>query len=241
MTIARHIVLCSLVVASSLVGISCRKADEKVAEAPEKGTQPTETTAPTPKVEIPPAEMTESLKYLGAPFEKPIKYKMTGAPAISEATQTFSVQSADEGKVVLVATWDNAILGSEVYESRPDGVWHVELRGERLKEPVLFLPPDPAPGKQWTQDFTLTMSGESLRFVNRMRIVGREKLTVPLGEFDAIVIEQSSTITSANARLTGTGKTWLAQGIGIVKSVLTNKGTRGTEKVNSTIEVIAIK
>lgn len=240
----RSTLLFLLIVATAVSVGSCRRADKNTQTAqptPSKENAESPESSATPKVEIPAAAMTESLKYLGAPFQRPIKYKMTGSPAISEATQTIVVKSADDEKVVVAAKWDSPLLGSETYESKPDGVWCVELRGERLKEPVLFLPSDVTTGKRWTQDFVLTTNGESLRLVNRMRIVGVEKVTVPLGEFDALVIEQTSTITSANAKRSGSGKTWLAQGVGVVKSVVKHKGTRGAERVDSTIEVVAIQ
>lgn len=237
----RTILLFTLVIAVAGSVGSCRRAEKtEVTEQPPPAQAETESPAPEPKLEIPESAMTESLRYLGAPFANPIKFKFTGSP-ITEATLTYVVESVKDGQVVVKAQWDNAALGSEVYESKPDGVWYIEVRGERLSQPVLFLPSNVSVGKRWTQDYTMTMNGEKLRVVNRIRIVGREKVTVPLGEFDALVIEQTSTLTSPSTKLSVSGKTRLAQGVGIIQSTLKNKGTRNNEKVDMTIEIVATK
>ncbi|MCL6624168.1 MAG: DUF3108 domain-containing protein, partial [Fimbriimonadales bacterium] len=74
----------------------------------------------------------------------------------------------------------------------------------------------------------------------RFKVLKKETITVPLGTLKTWVVEMESTLTGENIRASVTGKSWLAEGIGEVKSQFTRQISTGGETETTTITLVAV-
>lgn len=189
------------------------------------------------RIEIPDELMTPALRAIGAPFDKPIKMRFSGfAPGITESTRVGKVTAIEDGKVHFTFTWSNG-LGDDKYVSGPDGIFVSRQFGRDFDPPVMYAPVTFAIGDEWEHSYTIQVEGNAVEVKSKTRVVGQEKVTLPMGEFDAKVIEETGTLKSPTMNVTMTGKSWLVDGMGIVKMQGTQKGKLNGEEVSTDISM----
>jgi hypothetical protein len=203
----------------------CTKKEADPTNAKQDSEKPAES-----RIEIPDELMTPALRAIGAPFDKPLKMRFSGfAAGITESTRIAKVTAIEDGKVHFTFTWSNG-LGDDKYVSGPDGIFVSRQFGRDFDPPVMYAPVNFAIGDEWEQSYTIQVQDNTVEVKSKTKIVGQEKVTLPMGEFDAKVIEETGTLKSPTMDVTMTGKSWLVDGMGIVKMQGTQKGkVNGTE------------
>ncbi len=225
---------------SLLFGACARKPTE----TEEPSVRPSTSAPDEPaKVTIPEELMSAPLRALGAPFDKPITYKATGFDGGDiEITRTFTVKAVEGDKVTVGGEWKGSSqFGPESYEVTPEGIRVSQLLGNVIDPPVLYMPSDLSAGKQWTYEYTISNMGQQIKVSTTAKVIGTEKVSVPLGDFDAILIEETGTLSAEALNLTATGKTWLVNGVGVVKMTGRQRGKTGDQQVDREVEMLAIK
>lgn len=103
------------------------------------------------------------------------------------------------------------VVASELYSIKPDGVYRVKVKDDKIDPPVKILMTPPKKGESWdvkSKVGTQTVSGK-FKIVE----VG-EKITVPAGTYDAVLVEG---VDLDIAGTKTTVKTWYAKNVGVVK------------------------
>lgn len=235
-----------IIVAGLITAAGCSGGKEKTV------TQQTEVPAnnaanPQPEKSVIPAElMTPGLEYLGAPFSRNIVYVVhglqQGEPQMG--AMNTSIEKIENGKVFVKASWQGdlaAILQDSSYTASKEGVFATTTQGRDIVPPVMMIPADVEPGKTWSGKYKFNMGEQNLNANSTWKALKIEKVTVPLGTFDAIAISESGTFTGEGVKLTQTGTTWYAKGIGVLKSELKGSMQQGSTKRDITITITATK
>ncbi|MGI8923312.1 MAG: TapB family protein [Fimbriimonadales bacterium] len=195
-----------------------------------------------------PAELkTRALKFMGYPFEKPIRYKVTGlGTEAHEGGREITAEEPKNGKITITSAWTDGlatVLPDEVLVATKEGIRSTMIQGSKIEPPPLFLPADLKPGLAWKSTFRFERPGDKAKFqaTTHWRIVGTEKVTVPLGTFDAIVVKESASIKGAAGKVEQIGKSWYTDGVGLVKAVHESVSSAPTGKPSkNTITITAI-
>lgn len=205
------------------------------------------------------AKLPESLQhdaayYYSLTYDKPlaIKYKTTivakkgAAPETSEGSGTISTRLTNLGESEASFVVDRSdsltsvLGGQEQLALRKDGLYAMSLGGKPLDKPVMELPSDLSAGKTWESSLKTDIEGSGyidLKMTNR--IIGTEKIATQFGDFDALKIESSGTMSSKDPK---TGKTagsktsmtqWMVKGVGVVKMTLNVKFDDGKEQTTN--------
>jgi len=170
----------------------------------------------------------EGARYFGAPFEKEIRYRIDGGGEMITDTRTVRVVNVHDRVAKVEGIWKGKMaerVGSEVYEIEKDGIYAISIGGVPISPRTLYLPAELTKGKTWTAKYSFQspQMGE-LDVESKSQVVGKEKIKVPLGTYDAIVISETGTLKGENIRLSVTSRSYFAEGIGIVQFVSTQKG-----------------
>lgn len=179
---------------------------------------------PTP-ADLPADVKTEAFAYLGLDTEGTSDYEYGQLEGVDPqpGTQSIELVSEDGENIYVISRGGSlANLGNERLEAREDGVYQVEMSLGELPEPTLMMPADVAPGKTWTTSFELdnTTSSQPINFNVNHKAERVEKVTVPSGEYDALLVTATGTMKVGEDEYKLNSKTWYAKGIGTVKMTL---------------------
>lgn len=176
---------------------------------------------------------------MGHPFDKKIVYKVTGFPLGSSSEQTV-VPSYDAAKKQLTFSYEGSpSMSSETYELRESGIFGVLLGGSPLEPAAQAFPSEIRDAVTWPNKTTLKQGG-GIKIDTTMKIIGREKVKVPAGEYDALAMVETGTVTVEGGTLKVSGKAWYVEGIGAVKRTVDQTDATG-QASNITIEALSIK
>jgi hypothetical protein len=175
---------------------------------------------------IPTSVQTEAFEYFGLSNSKPVAYSLDikGDVADGELSRELLTVGDDLATFNINASGSMAQLGESVVEARPDGVYTVSNSLGEMSESSLELPADVSEGKTWTSEVKFNLTS-GIKTQNRLesKIVGVEKIDTPLGQLEALKVQQTNTIDVTD----GSGKTkrsqmsgfnWFGKGIGLLKS-----------------------
>lgn len=188
-----------------------------------------------------PAELKHAaFEYYGLDRKETLTVKSTGRPVgDGEGTQAVEFVEMKDGNAVYLITQTGILadLPSQEIVVRKDGVYTTKIAGNALKEPSLELPADLSIGKSWTSkgEFTLSESVTVKQDVN-YKVVKIEKVKVPLGEYEALVLNASGSLTAQGQTNKISLKMWLAKGVGLIKSE--TETTQGGKPVKVVMEAI---
>jgi len=201
-----------------------------------KGSETTSTTpATTPQpvekvgLGIPEELVTDGLKLMGYPFDKTIVYKVDGFPTGSSSTQTMSTtfEAKAEGQNVLTFNYagEPSNLPSEGYALEKDAIFGVAAGGDEISPKVKAMPATITIGDKWPTKASL-QNGKIVMDTG-IKIVGRQQVTVPAGDYEALVVIESGTITVDGKMSKVEGKSWYVEGIGAVKRTISQTDSSG--------------
>lgn len=196
---------------------------------------------------IPKELLTDGFRALGAPFEKPIGYKVSGTGVVpSEGKRTVKISATKDG--IKVDLDYGVMMGGqpagESYSASSKGIYTLKAQGSEIIPPPLFLPARIKLGDSWKSTCTLDnpQNGQKLTLTTSTKILRKEPVTVPLGSFDALVVSESGTLTGKGIKVKTNGTSWFVDGVGMVKTVqsFTNSaGPGGPQKFAITMTAIA--
>ncbi|HWP30689.1 MAG TPA: hypothetical protein VNK96_03045 [Fimbriimonadales bacterium] len=170
----------------------------------------------------------EGARYFGAPFEKPVRYRIKGGGEALTDTRTVRVVSVENGVAKIEAVWKGKMaerVGTESYEINKDGVYAVSIGGASIQPKSIYLPAELTKGKTWTTKYSFTSPQMgTLSVESKYKVIGKEKVKVSLGAYDAIVVSETGTLRGGNISLNVTSRSYFAEGIGVIKLVSTQKG-----------------
>jgi hypothetical protein len=143
-------------------------------------------------------------------------YKVQGGPIKVKVTGTEKAGGANGYKLETSA--GNKVSATETVAVTDEGVKRFNVNGLNPDSPILFLPKDPETTKEWTVD--TKVSGQTIKGTFR---AGKDKVTVPAGNYDCIHIKGTDMEIGATKT---TVEYWFAKDVGIVKL----KFTLGTQE-----------
>jgi hypothetical protein len=209
-----------------LLGCSGKKTTEPTTTTTTGGAT-TGTTTGEEAVTLPDSLKNSAYDYKGLGNDSLRTYTATFPKQPTEdGTETVRLEKVEDGKATFIIERTGALssLGTETVELSTKGVTTVAA-SSGVVTPMLELPADLHVGSSWTDKFESTQAGTTVKATVNLKAVREEKLKVPAGEFDCIVIENvmDATVTGGTADVNGTAKTtitaYYAKGIGIVKLV----------------------
>lgn len=198
-----------------------------------------------------PADLqTAAYEYQGMNHDDLMTYDVVMASLVGEqeGTQQIKLEKVEDGVATyqVLRTGGLAQLGVDTRELRKDGVYTVSASLGILEAPALELPADLAVGKEWSAPMNMDKvngTDQKVESIVASKAVREQKVKVPAGEFDCIVIESTIDATisgSIEKKLNGKSVTKLvssySKGVGLIK--LTGTITRADgEKSNVSIEL----
>ncbi len=171
---------------------------------------------------------------VAAPVPKAVKKKLPDYYPLTEGTTweydmgktpvTVRVKEFKEKDGVrtgkLVTEHDGKAVASESIRVDAEGVARTHINDAEIKPPVVILKFGLVDDDSWEVKAKVAESEVKGTFT----LKGTEKVTVPAGEFEAVLVVGESTVSGTK---TGT-KWWLADGVGIVKLEYTLGGMAST-------------
>jgi len=159
----------------------------------------------------------------------------------SQAVHTMSVEEEGSFKIAIVGVDSAAVLegrcseaGILLLESGMEGSYFTDSGSSSTSSDYqegVTLPNNLQVGDEWSQTTGLTAEAGDLsqnaRVISNYRVVGVESVTVPAGTFDALKIEQRSTMIFNGQELLTEATLWYALGVGNVR---TENGLTGGDR-----------
>ncbi len=106
------------------------------------------------------------------------------------------------------------VVASELYCVKSDGLYRVKVKDDEINPPVQVLPQSIQKGKSWEINSKVGTQGGQL-VKGTFRIVNdKEKIKVPAGEFEAVLVEGTDMDVGGTKT---TVRLWFAKGVGLVK------------------------
>jgi len=172
---------------------------------------------------------------------KPLKYNFVQVVGESPkaGTQESVLKTVDDKGAHYTVKRGGALdaIGDEELLVNAGGVYLVSTSLGSPKEPVLLMPAKISVGTVWDYDYVLTMqSGDSLTFKGKAKVEKDEKVKVPGGEYDCLLVSETASMDRGGNKGTVSSKTWWSKGTGVVKMKMEVKDAKG-KIVASTIEL----
>ncbi|MCU0316218.1 MAG: hypothetical protein MUC92_06470 [Fimbriimonadaceae bacterium] len=212
-------------------------------EKPAAGASTTPTTPePAPDPSAIPAELRhDALAYYGLLNKEALTYEYIpnkGATPESGAQQVeFRGMEKGQAKFTILRTGALAILGSDDVNATQEGLFTTRTQLGTMDPPMLALPKDLTVGKEWKVDQKLKApDGTDVTMNLTNKVARQEKIKVPAGEFDALLITANGQMKLANGTRNVRANSWYVKDIGVVKIELISKDNDGND-VNSIIQL----
>lgn len=221
----------------ALVGCGKTQAPESSGASSSTGTVET----PVKKIELPASLMHEGLEYYG--LSEPGKHTMTETRKTGDQTQTLVGDmttrlvdaTADKATYEMEFDGDLSALGTTTIMVDKGGVHIVTSSTVKTDKPTLDLPAVCSVGATWASDMSGEMATQKVKGNSTYKIVRTEKVKVPAGEFDAIVVENVGTLSLGGSKFPLKATAWYVKGKGMVRQV--TEATQAGQKMVSTLEL----
>lgn len=204
------------------------KGDGKSKPDPEK---------PKPTLADLPADLKHAgFEYYGLGRGKPIHFisKVPGRPD-QTGTLEYKISELSDGKAIFEQDFSGEIeadLKDSKLVLQSSGVYSTTLGDTVLDVPQLELPNEVTAGKAWSIDKPFKAGPATFnKFASK--IVAMEKVTVPMGTFDAAKVVANVEMDQGGVKQNATMTAWYVKGIGTVK--LSMVVTAGKEKAERTM------
>ncbi len=232
----------------ALVVVGCSKPSTSVSPPGSTGASDTKATSggtnssDKPSVASIPADLkNDAFAYSGLGRDKPKTYlfSQVGGSQPQEGTETTELKSiAKDGATFTVTrTGSLASLGSEEELIQSDGLYLLSTSLGSPPKPARVLPAKMAVGDTWNYDYVLKNEGQpDISFKGTGKALQVEKIKVPAGEFDALVVSDTVVMDKGQGKETVSSKTWYAKDIGVVKFKLEVKG-KDNKVLTSSVEL----
>jgi len=220
----RWIFLSSVVIAAG-----CSNPPAATTTKPE-GDKPTATAGGTPEepkapvataAEIPASLKGDAYDYYGLANAEPIKMEIRSAtPPARSGLQTIKLKEIKDGKAIFTVdrTEGLADLGSMELSLDDKGLFVLSTNIGKVEENHLELPNGLAVGKTWNVKSKITRdTGQSVENDATFKVQRTEKVTTPVGTYDALLITSTGPATVSGTKMSMSTKGWFVKGRGPVK------------------------
>lgn len=205
------------------------------------GASGTSTAPPPAELKVPDTLRHDGMEYYG--LEEPGTHPMIERRTEAGKTTTMVGEMATKLTKVEgdVATYELTFggglngLGSTIIELRKDGVYLVSNSTFTNEKPTLDLPSTCKVGESWKVDMKGTMADQKVAGNSTYKIARTEKVRVPGGEFDALVVESLGTFTLNGTKFPLKATGWYVKGKGMVKQEAV--ATQAGQKMVSVLEL----
>jgi hypothetical protein len=209
-----------------------------------EGGSGTKATEAAPK-SVPEALKHEAFQYFGLGNPGPVKYTFVRVEGDKpeEGAQTAELKAVERDSAAFVVRRDGALtaLGTEDIVVKPDGVYLVSSTLGSPEKPVLVMPAKLDPGSTWGGDYVLRSSdGSEIKYKGKSKIEKRENVSIGGKSYETVMVSESAELEIAGSKRTVSGKTWFAEGVGVVRMRLEVKTPDG-KLVKSSIEIAESK
>lgn len=237
-----------LALAAALLAAGC----QPTASTPDKPKDAAGTTQPeanaepaAPKIEDLSADLKhEGFQYFGLGTGNTLVYQTSLSGIIDEGTQTSTLAELKDGEAVFAIERGGNLtqLGRERIRVNKDGVFLIEAQQFGKLEPALIaLPAKVEIGRTWQAEQTVYgPANEPIRLKMEFKIERREKVKVPAGEYEAILVTTKGTTSRDNKSAPVSGKAWYAANVGPVKLEVQAVNQEG-KPVTQTIQLARIE
>lgn len=163
----------------------------------------------------------------------PLKVGTKWTYKIGETSIEVRVASTDAEGVKLETLVSDKVLASEVIKVGPDAITRVKINNSKIEPPVTII--KLTGGKavkddKWTVDSKVQDSNVKGEFMVKSLA---EKVTVPLGEFDAVLVEGAEFDVAGSKTAV---KYWFVPGKGIVKLFYNIQGNEQVLELKEFVE-----
>lgn len=193
---------------------------------PGQGQDPAAQAAPDPAT-IPDSLKHNAFKFYGLDDTSERSYTFDVNGTVQTGTQKQTFEGIDsQGAAIFRITRTGALadLGTDVIAVKPEGVFLIESRGQKIEPPLLALPANAEVGASWPTKQPMTdAQNQEVTIDATQKIAKQEKVSTPAGEFDAIVVTMDGTLRTASGTRPVKGTAWYAAGVGTVKLTLSSQ------------------
>jgi hypothetical protein len=237
-----------LTIVLALAGCQPKAAKAPEASAQEQANQ-TGTQVKVEEKTPPPPPVPDELKkdayeYYGLANSKPIKMSLVFSNSTQklEGDQVIRQVESKDGvpRFRVERTGGLASLPGATLILKPDGLYVESLDQGEVPKPVLELPNGLTPGKRWSTANEFTLQGRKMKDASSYVVRRLEKIKVPAGEFDALLIEGQGEMTEDGQKSTAKMRSWYVKGIGSVKMEIERKVAGQKDAVKVTVEAVSI-
>lgn len=178
-----------------------------------------------------PAEVkTTGFEYYGLGNLTPLPMKGTMNGKAIKAVWVNVLTGVDDGRATFQQGWkgDLADTGTSRVTADKTGVYATSVYGKELAEPQLEMPADPKPGRTW--NFHASFTGphqETFLESGTDRLVGERQIKAGGKSYNALLTEETGTLTSGGNSMAITTRKWLVKGLGAVREEIHGKGGDG--------------
>jgi len=144
-------------------------------------------------------------------------YKVADQEVVVEVNGTVKV-GTDEFTNVETKV-GGVVKATELFQIKPDGVYRVKVKDDKVEPPVKILALPPTKDVSWKVESKV--GSQNVKGEFKIKDV-KESVTVPAGKFDAVVVEGADFDIAGNKTSI---KQWFAPGKGIVKLVFSIQGS----------------
>jgi hypothetical protein len=233
-----------LIASMAIVGVLVAGCDKKpVADANSTAGTPTETTggdSTTPKTDggsgtteepsgpsmadLPESLKHEAFQYYGLTNANPLNLTLKMGDQTRTGSVTAQLESidGDSAKFKIIRSGDlGASLGNDVIVVTPEGIKIIESSLGQVTSEGLDVPAQLEVGKSWKTSHKIDSIQGPLEDSFSSKVVGTETVKTPDGDKEALVIEQTGTVTKDGTARDVTAKYWYVKDRGPVKLTMT--------------------
>ncbi len=239
----KHLVLALFICASLALAFGCKPKTIQTSSPPKPTSSAdgkTPEAAPSGPIEIAPSLSHQGFRYSGLSIADTLTYRVVRheGDEPKTGTQVAKLIAKNDQEATFEVKRTDALmeLGDETDVVRKDGVYLVSFSRGSLAKESLALPADMSIGKTWTTNMDVDISGTEAKFESSSKIERQEKVKVPAGEYNALLIVTESKVTVGGKASKMTSKQWLAEGIGTIR--LRNEGVgQDGKRISMTVEL----
>jgi hypothetical protein len=218
----------SLLIALAVLVVGCSPApeakDQKVSVQTSEETNAGDSKVETPAAPV--ASLPSELKgdayaYYGLENSEPIKMEIrSGAGPSRSGMQTIKLKEVKDGAAIFTVDRTDGLadLGSMELSLDKKGLFVLSTNIGKVEENHLELPNDLKLGKVWNVKSKITRdTGQSVENDATFKVQRMEKVTTPVGSYDALLITSSGPANVSGNKMSMTTKGWFVKGRGPVK------------------------
>jgi hypothetical protein len=168
---------------------------------------------------------TDGFAYYGLGNKEPIKLELK-IPSqkrnyTGSATPIFKDTVGEIARYVITRTGElKDLLGDEIVEARPDGIYVIGNSMGALSKPTLDLPANPKKGFKWRVKSVLKTKNETIRQNIMCNVIGVVSVDDHGKKADALLVKTNGYVTLGGKLTPTSAKYWYEKNVGLIRTDL---------------------